>query len=239
MNKTNPIYLLPFLLFFFASGELLSQFVKPCVEIIIPEGYPGNTEWTVESIDLELRTDFTWYNNEYFCFGGTFKTSFENFDYHVDSISIDLGNWCSSCFDLILYKLGEEAIYNITPSGYSIQTIVNPWTDNPDSLVLWSYEAGVKIETVYYDTETNQIENKEERETYVYPNPAVNYFKLKNIENNSNVKVYSSTGVLLVESSIFSHNNMIDISFLKTGVYLVEIETQSGRHYHKVVKSNY
>lgn len=239
MKKTNPIYILPFILLSFASGDLFSQFVKPCVEIIIPENYPGNIIWTVENIDLELQTTSTWYNNEYFCFGGTFKTSFENFDFHVDSISIDLGNWCSGCIDLTLYKFGEESRSYVIPSGYSIQTIVNPWIDNPDSLVLWSYETGVKIETVYYDTETNQIENKKEIETNVYPNPVVSYFKLNNIENNTSVKVYNSTGVLLVESSISSDDNMIDISFLKTGVYIVEIESVKGKHYQKVIKSKY
>jgi hypothetical protein len=70
----------------------------------------------------------------------------------------------------------------------------------------------------------------------IYPNPASTAFEVWGVDN-SDMKIYSITGMLLVQRTI--HDNELatqDISFLPDGVYLVEISHQGNRTTQKLIK---
>ena len=223
------------LMLFVTSGNLFSQ---SSTEILFTDEFTGDTTWTVDNIDFEFNVDWMefWNWNGYLGFGGTFTTSFENFNNHVDSITMDVENSCWNCFEIILYKSGEDSVFFETPTGQSIQTIVNPWTDNPDSLIMWTNEGGIKVETIYYDGTYGQPEIDKTEKVSIFPNPATNFFKLKQLNKNSTIQVYNTSGTLLSESYVTSSDNKINISYLSNGLYLIKIESKKNIQNLKLLK---
>ena len=223
-----------FFILFLTSGQLLSQ--SP-VEIDLTAEFTNDTTWVVGDLDLELDVDWIEFNQGYLLFGGKFVTSFENFTNHVDSIVMDAANWCNDCFDVRLYKDGETTVSAVYPLGQSVQTIINPWTENPDSLVLWTFEGGVKSEKVYFsDAPTEQSEIEQEEFASIYPNPASDYFRFKQLKDNAVVKIFNTSGSLLFESRTSKIDNQINISSLSNGIYVVKIENGGSAESLKLIK---
>lgn len=132
----------------FAAKDVLSQ---TSTRVNFNEEFTGDTIWSVNNFNFSLDVDWIGYEDyQYLLFGGTFKTSFEQFNKDVDSISLDIKNSCSGCFDLILHKSGENPVYIETPSGSSQVSIDNPWNENPDSLTMWTMEGGIKYIEIYH-----------------------------------------------------------------------------------------
>jgi hypothetical protein len=221
---------------FVVSGDLFSQ---SSTEIIFTDEFTGDTTWSVNSIDFELNVDWTVFDNEYLYFGGTFKTTFENFTNHVDSITMDVENSCWNCFEIILFKSGEDSVFFETPSGQSIQTIVNPWTDNPDGLIMWTGEGAIRVETIYYNGTSGQPEIDKTERVSIFPNPATDFFKLKQLAMNSAIKVYNTSGTLLLEAYVTLTDNKIDISSLNNGIYLIKIQSENKTQNLKLLKVGY
>lgn len=236
IKKVKINILLSIITVFLTSTTVFSQF-GPKVEVEFTEDFTGDTTWSVDNIDFELDVLWIEWFNDYTGFGGTFKTSFENFNNHVDSISLDLENGCGGCFDLILYKSGEDPIYVDTPTGYSLQTIINPWSENPDSLIMWTAEGSIKVETIYYSVSTGQVEIEEHEKDLIFPNPAKSFFKLKKLNNNQKISIYNTYGLLVMETGPINTESKIDISFLNDGIYLIEIKNQESIQYEKLIKS--
>ena len=209
---------------------------KGFTEIIFTEAFTGDTTWTVDNFDLELDVDWIEFMPEgYSLFGGTFTASFANFNYHVDSIIMDVANYCPDCFDIILYKAGEDPIYFEAPLGeFSIQTIVNPWPDNPDSLILWTYEGGIKVETIYHNAPIGQRETEISGQTYLSPNPAVGFIRIK---QGSTICIYNSVGELMMDSYCNSLDKRIDISSFNNGVYFLTIIDETKIQTLKFIKA--
>lgn len=71
----------------------------------------------------------------------------------------------------------------------------------------------------------------------VYPNPTSSVLLFS---SNSNIPikrltVYSNLGKIILKENIFSSNSL-DISTLKSGLYFVEIISDTGKEIHKIVK---
>lgn len=49
-------------------------------------------------------------------------------------------------------------------------------------------------------------------------------------------KIYNMNGALSMERELFAGNNLIDISNLTTGVYIINIETENNRYIKKIIK---
>lgn len=71
----------------------------------------------------------------------------------------------------------------------------------------------------------------------VYPNPAKEYLYFKN-SSISSYTVYDITGKVLLESNEISNSSetIIDIRFLKQGLYFVVLKTEKGLVSEKFVK---
>lgn len=68
----------------------------------------------------------------------------------------------------------------------------------------------------------------------IYPNPAKDIFFVKT-EGSFNLKIYDLNGRVVQSKSGINHNQAIDISSLKTGIYMVEIQTQHKKTIHKLI----
>jgi hypothetical protein len=67
----------------------------------------------------------------------------------------------------------------------------------------------------------------------IFPNPAGNILNISGVKEVSDVKIYSISGQLLVDVT----SDSIDISMLTAGIYLVSINTASGKVTRKLIKS--
>jgi len=68
----------------------------------------------------------------------------------------------------------------------------------------------------------------------IVPNPATNYLTLKGASGSSDVKIYSSTGVLAAQYTNIQSD--LDISALSAGNYLVKVTAENSTRVFKVCK---
>ncbi len=68
----------------------------------------------------------------------------------------------------------------------------------------------------------------------IYPNPAKNYFLIKNIDNIS-VKVVDINGKILISKEKYYKNQKIDVSSLSRGIYFIEIRNNFNKKIEKII----
>jgi hypothetical protein len=80
-----------------------------------------------------------------------------------------------------------------------------------------------------YPTTFSNIENNEINKVdfKLYPNPASNLIKLENIPDNSTIKIFNTTGQLIL-SDKRSSKSVIDISDLKSGTYIIVVSDKNN-----------
>lgn len=73
----------------------------------------------------------------------------------------------------------------------------------------------------------------------VYPNPSNNYITIENNNEqlNSTYIILNSIGQHVLSGQLIGELNTVDISELSNGIYLVQIETNSGRVSEKIIKN--
>ena len=71
----------------------------------------------------------------------------------------------------------------------------------------------------------------------VYPNPAKTHIKLKvdGKESALNVKIYDLRGQIVMTKKISHENNLINISSLKQGIYLIKAEVDNSIYQQKLI----
>jgi ELWxxDGT repeat protein len=93
---------------------------------------------------------------------------------------------------------------------------------------LWKYEPAI----LELDESANIIDLVK-----VYPNPSNNYITIENEQLNSTYVILNSIGQHVLSGHLIGEVNTIDISELTHGIYLVQIETNSGRVSKKIIKN--
>ncbi len=79
--------------------------------------------------------------------------------------------------------------------------------------------------------------NTRENNISIFPNPASDYFTFaKDLPAKNAIKIYDAFGREVSAIKNIKANERIDVSFLPKGVYVVEIETGSGRNFQKLLK---
>ena len=72
------------------------------------------------------------------------------------------------------------------------------------------------------------------KEFHLYPNPVTDFLNFSNIEENSNIHIYSITGSLLIDADISSGSvNLID---LPSGSYWVVVTNKNNTYRQMIIK---
>ncbi len=82
-----------------------------------------------------------------------------------------------------------------------------------------------KIPLSVSDVNSNQIE--------LYPNPTSGFINLNNYDEIKSIKLFDINGVDLSENIKMNINNMIDVSFIQSGLYFLEITFLNDRKIYK------
>lgn len=70
----------------------------------------------------------------------------------------------------------------------------------------------------------------------VYPNPVADILKVTTATNAKSITIYDISGKLVLSQLAKTSNNEVNMSQLKSGTYLVTVETETGKETTKVIK---
>jgi hypothetical protein len=112
---------------------------------------------------------------------------------------------------------------------------INPNGNNP---ITFDYQLNeINCNPEYRKSSGNIIETEVNS---IFPNPAeneINVFQGSDYKGNVNYKLYDSIGNLVMDGSLlFSKSFKIDISKLKIGIYILEIQSSEKTVFHKLIK---
>lgn len=121
------------------------------------------------------------------------------------------------------------------------------WIKNVDPTVLETlnfFDAETGLAKAGYDIYffgglTNNIEEKiNVNKINIFPNPATNTLNL-NISEDFSYSITNLQGQVMQHEAIKNASNSIDISKLPTGVYIINLTTETGNYYSKFIKTEF
>jgi len=122
------------------------------------------------------------------------------------------------------------------------------WYKNVDNNFLFSmdfYDAETGIVTIgrnadvstnifYFTDLVNGVNEQNKRESIsIYPNPASNNLNITGISKSVKYTIFNLQGQSILKGIT---NNIIDVSFLPQGLYILNLETENGRLVNKFIK---
>jgi hypothetical protein len=70
----------------------------------------------------------------------------------------------------------------------------------------------------------------------VFPNPSNGLFTITGIEQNANISIYNTLGVLIKTLQTEKINTEIDLSDYSNGIYFIKLKNNNGEAIHKLIK---
>jgi len=72
-------------------------------------------------------------------------------------------------------------------------------------------------------------ETFESQNINLYPNPAINFVELQNVNQEYNYALYAITGVCVQKGSVSLENNHINVENLSSGIYVLQLDDKNGK----------
>jgi hypothetical protein len=153
-------------------------------------------------------------------------------DYGSGGINHNGSHWFLWHFIPDQWTLTEMAIELCDGCPYSdVDADTAPWVGVIGQFCPWS---GKPVGEISNPSGTG--EKKFENTITLYPNPSSGLLNIKrNIENIISVTIYNSTGQNCKTFMLLSHDNSLDISDLKTGLYLFKITDGYNTEIKKII----
>ncbi|HBS88769.1 MAG: hypothetical protein A2W91_04155 [Bacteroidetes bacterium GWF2_38_335] len=117
------------------------------------------------------------------------------------------------------YSYGEGNIYDL--SGNSLGT----------------FDVGISTDAmdIDYRTETG-ISEKHNAITEIYPNPAVDYIRIKTVDGFDKLTVSDLSGRQIIQRFNGTENEFLSLSSLPVGSYIIGVFTNKNVSYHELIK---
>jgi len=135
--------------------------------------------------------------------------------------AVNEGYAINSPIEFMAWDASENIDYHVGFEMININNACYHGTTFPAGLDQFSY-AYLYRGTVRIDE--NQVEN----DVKVYPNPVNSTLNIESVSNINNIQVYSIHGVLISNTSVNTKKSQIDVSNLVTGVYMIQLHTNTG-----------
>ena len=92
------------------------------------------------------------------------------------------------------------------------------------------------IDNFVLTPETAGVNDLNQVKVQVYPNPAANQLTISSDETIQDVKIFNVSGQLVQNIKMNSKTSTVNVSALKSGVYIAQIQTEKGIQTVKVLK---
>jgi hypothetical protein len=138
-----------------------------------------------------------------------------------------------------LFSLNDSMYQNIFEPGKSSPTIYDVDEDTKMDLVVGNQGGGVVL---YTQNSTLSVNDQLENNSFfnLFPNPSSDLLNIQlDAENNSGkniLSIYEVTGKKVLEKVLSSTSNVIDVSKLTSGYYLIQLNSNSRIYSKKFVK---
>ncbi len=227
-------------------GALYNWYAVIDTNKICPEGWhvPTNSEWNILEKYIDPTVDTTFFGLTGTDFGGMLK---ETGTSHWTSPNTGATN--SSGFSALPggYRYIYASYTDIGNYGYWWSTTgfdtENAWDrllsfDN--SQVYRAYHdktlSGFSIRCIC-DKETNIDETLHHGQFEIFPNPAVNTINIVSSEEQTvSMQIFNIIGACIVETKLFDGKNVVDISTLSKGLYIVKFTGDNWIEQQKIIK---
>lgn len=108
--------------------------------------------------------------------------------------------------------------------------------DGQHSEWFWSREYPAVYTWLFNDLSTSNSMERQSTNMIVYPNPSKSLLYLENTPLNAMLNIYNLQGQLMYTKSLKNESQTLNISFLNTGIYLLEITHPMGVEKLKFIK---
>jgi len=131
----------------------------------------------------------------------------------VDSVIISKLTAIKSLSNNVSLVIGSEYIL---PSGKKMTVTVSETVN--DTTVLADYTV-VNTVNITATTQTS-VQNVNINNTKIYPNPCIDELTI-DVDNTTTVQIFDMSGKMVIRQTLMNNSNSINVSNLKTGVYIV------------------
>lgn len=155
-------------------------------------------------------------------------------------------NYGESDFWLINFNSDLDTVFTFRAGGTDVEKLTSAVSSNDGEFI---YVAGrtnsndgfvhgnnggtdAWIAKISRDDVVN-IQNPENAEIEIYPNPATDFLTFKNIENQQ-ISIYNFNGQKVLSTKITAENSTIDISQLNAGIYLLKSDDGKTQKFIKM-----
>ena len=154
--------------------------------------------------------------------------------------------------DTITWYVDETELFSLNPSSYWSIPSQSAWPFNanewylminlaitqagPNSNTVFPNQMEIDYVRVYQENLTNSINIDDKNKYIVFPNPANDVLTIQG-KNVSSIKIFNIHGNIVLSKNV-NNNKKVDISILKKGMYLVELEDYFGFKINKKVIIN-
>ena len=128
------------------------------------------------------------------------------------------------------YKHGHTVYAIAVPNE---NYIFEKWTDADGTFVTannqYVFEATEDINLVAHFMYTESIDESHIDKLLFYPNPASDFISISGIERDSDLTIYDLMGKVVLKTSVESGDNMIDVSNISNGTYIIAVDGKFNR----------
>ena len=209
--------------------------------------------WTIEKVVFENDTTYADTNNndEYeklFVEGSTTSTGIGSFNFILLDIVAEFDDTNQSFESISTGWSFEDVPEGITEAGL---LFMNPFVEDDETLIIkdpFTYAFREEDDKIYLDitnsegdvatfwTSTLSTPNFQEIEFSFYPNPVKDRLYIESPQSEiQKIQIFDINGKQVLQSDSIVQNT-IDVSNLKSGIYLLQVETKEGKATRKLVK---
>lgn len=91
------------------------------------------------------------------------------------------------------------------------------------------------VDNLSFDNLIVGTEDLVENQIEIYPNPAKDEIEIMNLGENGLALIYTISGELVLKTNLSLNETKIDVSKLKSGLYVLKVQTKSGISQQKII----
>ena len=125
--------------------------------------------------------------------------------------------------------LHAQTVYAIAQANDNY--VFEKWTDTDGAFVSsnnqYIFEAKEDLSLVAHFRSTESMDKSYVNDLLLYPNTACGFININGLEKETDVVIYDYTGRMILKKSLSSGDNIIDVSNIPNGTYIISIDNKN------------